>query len=220
MGVEVLIVVLALLVGLLSGFLVGRSGKKVRYLGRYWEKEKYTAAIHEAGHAIVAWSSPYIKSIDTVNVDKGSGVIHHTMTYSSESEFKATWHEVAICFGGIAAELAVKGNFHSSQSKKDILLARENASNIIRGGCETEPPWKGMDHTDSMLDPGKVFKKGTLTIREKHVLRRGYARAYHIIHKHRKKVDVLAEMLLEKGKLEEGDVQRVLGSNLWIKICR
>lgn len=199
----------------LLGFVLGRrhrDGQVTFDLSKVRSSIQLRVAVHEAGHAVVAWKSPYSR-ITAIEMDEGlslgSGrVLLGGVHMLRHNVPKAEWWNLAILLGGLAGELAELKKFRSGNCRADLENARQ-ALRDIDGRGDITPPWPPAEQVGS-FDVVGLYAKGSLSAGEEVVLRQAYAKARSLIEDERTKFEVLARHLLEKGRIDEAEVRRLL----------
>lgn len=197
-----------------ASFLVGFVvGKRYQAPPLTLEKVRHAVelrvAVHEVGHAVVAWHCPYT-TIDTVEMDEGTslgrGRVRNRMLVREGDLQKSRWWEVALRLGGIAGELVELGKTRSGNCLDDLNRARDAAQGVLG----TDPPWR--EAPSSTFDPVKMFRTGSVTEAEARVLRICYDHARSLILKDREVFNRLVHDLMEKAVLREEDVRAAFWS--------
>lgn len=189
-------------------FLGFTAGKKYRTPPLTLEKVRSAVelrvAVHEVGHAIVAFRCPYV-TIDTVEMDEGmslgNGRVVHKTTVKGRDLEKMQWWEVAIRLGGVAGELLELGKIRSGNCIDDLVRARDTAQSLLG----SDPPWQ--EAPPGAFDVVKMFKPGSVTEAEARVLQICYNHARNLIIQDREVFSRLVRDLMEKAMLREADVR-------------
>lgn len=172
--------------------------------------------VHESGHAIVAWSSTYVRNISQISTvrhtHKGqSGFVH--MHIDDLGTLDALWSEAAITLAGVAAEGIVVGSLRTLSAQKDLLHARDLAERLIRmGASPTETPWPSFTHS-CKVDIAQMFvSKPTLPVSR--ILNLAYHKARQVITARRNACDRLIAELESTPTLREADITKLFGKRL------
>ncbi|MFH1047388.1 MAG: hypothetical protein V1738_03735, partial [Patescibacteria group bacterium] len=86
-------------------------------------------AVHEAGHALVAYHSRHVDRIVSVKCNAEIGQTINYIKYGL-SGLSAQWEQITIELAGMAAEIIVFGKVSSSRSRDDLVSARQFAEKI------------------------------------------------------------------------------------------
>jgi ATP-dependent Zn protease len=128
-----------------------------------------SAAVHEAGHAVVAWSFELPVGALWVNADDASGGAEVGLS----PHLKLT-EQIAICWGGVAAQSVFNAPGHELAAFKD----HEAIMDLLEA------------HDISEADHGPTLRA------------EGYEIATGILEANRSRVNALVERLVERGRIE------------------
>jgi len=177
------------------------------------ENAKWKTAIHEAGHAI-AWSvvqqEKYaIYKVSIVPRSNSLGMVYAIPLYesyeSTEEEMKARI-VVALC-GGIAEEEFGFGK--SSGPSDDLKKARSIAYDmVVKYGMSESLGYLSYDNIDAYL-PNDVGTK--IHAEVKKIIDECSIQAKTLITKHKKEIENIARLLLNKGTISGAEVYQLLG---------
>jgi ATP-dependent Zn protease len=169
-------------------------------------------AVHEAGHAILAWRLPVVTEVTQAEIDLSLDTLQGFVLYTAPTDppLFGQWQLLTICLGGIAAETVQSKFFKSGRAESDLLQARSRIRTILSldptGAC----PW-----VESALDPTRIDLstafKDPLSEQEARVLHLGYRAAKTLIRKDKIKTRLLAERLQKVKILREKDLEALLG---------
>ena len=96
------------------------EGAEMNWLKRLCLPVKRIAA-HEAGHALLAWRSPYVTKVAEVSLLRGRTTFFQVLGDSPDLLFD----QIVIRLAGIAGELAVFGKYRPKGGVTDVVSARE-----------------------------------------------------------------------------------------------
>jgi len=188
-------------------------------LGSYLRKclvERWRTAAHEAGHAIVAWLSPFVGEIELVEIDTVWPWTSGRIKYSWNGRFPPIpaklWDQMALKLAGMAGEIAGANRAASRGNCPDFNGALRIAEQLSRGGPENGCPWDILDQP-GRIDFEKVF--GCSEQRLIDILNLGYRRARLLIQDNRPTFDKLRRRLFWKKRLSGADLAAILGSRPW-----
>jgi ATP-dependent Zn protease len=133
--------------------------------------------VHEAGHALVAWYSPSVISVDRMWLNDSGGKTAFRSILVTPAHH---WEKVAVGLAGMAAEVLCFGSVHGLSSRGDLLDARAVAVDFCRNGrprlpWQQEPTVRGLDFerifdaapsVDVVWLMNESFKRSTYLIRE------------------------------------------------------
>lgn len=164
------------------------------------------AAVHEAGHAVAAWSCTLVREMPEVLVRKeGSG--HVQIAYFSLEEPAERWCYLAILLAGAAAETTIFKKGRSAGAASDLRTALEQARAI----GSAPPPWKTIKDGKS-IDFARIFRE-PLSPEVLGVLVQGYRMSKKLVlRKGRKPFHQTISRLLVSGRVSEKQLEEILGS--------
>lgn len=186
--------------------------------------EKERVAVHEAGHAIVAYFTSHAEPPQRVTILPRGMALGVTQQAREEERFLMTEPEIrarlAVLLGGLSAEKLVLGN-QSSGAENDLKRASELAFSMVAhfGMSEsigpvyfehrTEHPFLGQ----KALTEGGTSDRMIYAIEEeaRQVLRRARDAAADLISARRSELDSLVSHLLEHETIEETEIKQLLG---------
>jgi len=176
-------------------------------------------AVHEAGHAIVAFEIGYGRvsevRISRYRIDgkrSGLGYVQYGQTGARPMTSADYRNAIAVCLGGIAAELEIFGSFSDGSSGSetaDLNRATELAT-ILEGGL-------GMGHTLVVEDQVQLERLRTYNPefrRHVHtVLQSEFERARSAIRTWRIALDAIVERLMESTMMSGDEVFEILDTH-------
>ena len=183
------------------------------------DKERKLVAFHELGHALVA---RFVDNADPVHrvsiIPRGIGALGYTQQLPEEERYLMSEPElrdrVAVLLGGRAAEELVFG-FATTGAQDDLKKATEIARRMVMefGMSEKVGPLNIAEQGPRFLGP--AFRRGddvsdetemTIDREVKGILLEAQEKARAILKDHRKDLDDLAKVLLEKESLDRKDL--------------
>ncbi|MDQ3985134.1 MAG: ATP-dependent zinc metalloprotease FtsH [Actinomycetota bacterium] len=178
------------------------------------EKERRMVAYHELGHALVARFVDHADPVHRISIiPRGIGALGYTQQLPEEERYLMSEPElrdrVAVLMGGRAAEQLVFG-FATTGAQDDLKKATEIARRMVMefGMSEAVGPINIGDQGPRFLSP--AFRRGDEVSDEtemaidrevKSILVEASERASSILTEHRKDLDGLSGVLLEKESL-------------------
>jgi len=166
------------------------------------------AAAHEAGHALVAWLSPLIKSVISA---RWTGEVGKVTCKRHSGHPYFDWDNLASTLAGFAGEMYLFGRTRTAGQKRDLAKARD----IARKLCATcDSPMKmrlwSCDDTAAAPDFSRIFTSGISTV-ENAIMASAYRRAYELISLHGHKFRILVEALGQRGEIDTKGLEAILG---------
>ena len=196
---------------------VGRE-KKSRVIT---EKEKRITAFHEAGHAILFHVLPDVGPVYTVSIiPTGVGAAGYTMPLPERDEMFNSkgkmLQDIMVSLGGRIAEELIFDDITTGASqdiKQATAVARAMVTKfgmseklgLINYGSDEDEVFIGRDlaHTRSYGESVAT----TIDTEVKRIIDECYEKAREIIMEHRKVLDACAELLLEKEKITQKELE-------------
>lgn len=185
------------------------------------DHERRLVAYHELGHALVALSVEHTDPVHRVSIiPRGMGALGYTQQLPEQERYLMSEPElrdrVAILMGGRAAEELVFG-FATTGAQDDLQKATELARRMVMefGMSEKVGPINIAEPGPRFLSP--VFRRGedisdetevTIDREVRSILREGQEKAKRILQRHRRDLDELAQILLERETLDGNDLER------------
>jgi cell division protease FtsH len=180
------------------------------------EEDRKMTAYHEAGHALVSWFMPHMDPVHRISIVSRGMSLGHTMMEPMDRIHETKTHlieQIAVMLGGRAAESLVFNEVTTGASD-DITKATEVARMMV-----TEYGMSDLGPLNLASDPRTPYEQSTLSddmaskidAQVKKITDEGYKEAVEILSKLRKKLDVLAEELLQKETLEGEDFGKLIG---------
>ncbi len=189
------------------------------------EKEKKIIAFHEAGHALVIYSSPDADPVHKISIiPRGYGALGFTMHLPTEDRYLKSRNELmtelAVSMGGRVAEAEVFGEI-STGAQNDIeratIIARKMVCTYgmskklgpLAYGTPEHQAFLGkyITRNDNSLSD-ETTREIDAEIRD--TVNIAYKTAKTIISSHRDKLDLIAKTLLEKEVLEKEDFLQLM----------
>lgn len=179
----------------------------------YSEKDKKLTAYHEAGHAVVSRYLPTQTNVKEISIIPRGVAGGYTMYKSDEDKYyisKTEMQEKLIALlGGRAAEKLVLNDI-STGASNDIEVATKIARDMVTKygmsdnlgpiDFQEKEPYEMQMFGENIGDKiGEEVKK---------LIDIAYSDALSLLQQHRDKLDMIAQALLEKEKINEEDFQR------------
>ncbi|MCI8444791.1 MAG: ATP-dependent zinc metalloprotease FtsH [Clostridia bacterium] len=179
----------------------------------YSEKDKKLTAYHEAGHAVVSRYLPTQTDVKEVSIIPRGVAGGYTMYKSDEDKYyisKTEMQEKLIALlGGRAAEKLVLNDI-STGASNDIEVATKIARDMVTkyGMSDILGPidFQGKEPYEMQMFGENMGDK--IGAEVKTLIDTAYQEAINLLEQHRDKLDLIAEALLEKEKINEEDFKR------------
>lgn len=179
----------------------------------YSEKDKKLTAYHEAGHAVVSRYLPTQTNVKEISIIPRGVAGGYTMYKSDEDKYyisKTEMQEKLIALlGGRAAEKLVLNDI-STGASNDIEVATKIARDMVTkyGMSDNLGPidFQGKEPYEMQMFGENIGDKIGEEVKE--LIDIAYSDALSLLQQHRDKLDMIAQALLEKEKINEEDFQR------------
>ena len=179
----------------------------------YSEKDKKLTAYHEAGHAVVSRYLPTQTNVKEISIIPRGVAGGYTMYKSDEDKYyisKTEMQEKLIALlGGRAAEKLVLNDI-STGASNDIGVATKIARDMVTkyGMSDNLGPidFQGKEPYEMQMFGENIGDK--IGEEVKKLIDIAYSDALSLLQQHRDKLDMIAQALLEKEKINEEDFQR------------
>ena len=180
---------------------------------KYSEKDKKLTAYHEAGHAVVSRYLPTQTDVKEISIIPRGVAGGYTMYKSDEDKYyisKTEMEEKLIALlGGRAAEQLVLDDI-STGASNDIEVATKIARDMVTkyGMSKTLGPidFQGKEPYEMQIFGENIGDKIGQEVKK--LIDTAYNDAQELLKQHRDKLDLIAQALLEKEKINEEDFKR------------
>ena len=177
------------------------------------DKDKKLTAYHEAGHAVVSRYLPTQTNVKEISIIPRGVAGGYTMYKSDEDKYyisKTEMQEKLIALlGGRAAEKLVLNDI-STGASNDIEVATKIARDMVTkyGMSDNLGPidFQGKEPYEMQMFGENIGDK--IGEEVKKLIDIAYSDALSLLQQHRDKLDMIAQALLEKEKINEEDFQR------------
>ncbi len=189
-------------------------------------EEKRATAIHEGGHAILTTVLPHADPLHKVTILPRGMALGVTWSLPEERHtYSKEYFDDVICraMGGRVAEKIVFGHLNSGAAN-DLEQATSIARRMVRewGMSDAVGPmaWSGHQQVflgEDLMTQGREYGDDTAKMIDEEVFRilhEQEARAFEVLSKHRKALDLVAEALLERETIDGGEVARIVHESL------
>ena len=182
----------------------------------YSEKDKKLTAYHEAGHAVVSRYLPTQTDVKEVSIIPRGVAGGYTMYKSDEDKYyisKTEMKEKLIALlGGRAAEKLVLDDI-STGASNDIEVATKIAREMVTkyGMSDNLGPidFQGKEQNDMFVFGENIGDK--IGAEVKSLIDEAYNNAQKLLIDHRDKLDIIAQTLLAKEKINEQEFNEIFG---------
>ena len=180
----------------------------------YSEKDKKLTAYHEAGHAVVSKYLPTQTDVKEVSIIPRGVAGGYTMYKSDEDKYyvsKTEMKEKLIALlGGRAAEKLVLDDI-STGASNDIEVATKIAREMVTkyGMSDILGPidFQGKEQNDMFVFGENIGDR--IGAEVKSLIDEAYSDAQKLLISHRDKLDTIANLLLQKEKINETEFKRI-----------
>ena len=189
-------------------------------------EEKRATAIHEGGHAILPTVLPNADPLHKVTILPRGMALGVTWSLPEERHtYSKEYFEDVICraMGGRVAEKIVFGHLNSGAAN-DLEQATIIARRMVRewGMSDAVGPmaWSGHQQVflgEDLMTQGREYSDETARMIDEEVFRilhEQEARAFEVLSKHRRALDLVAEALLERETIDGSEVARIVHESL------
>ncbi len=184
-----------------------------KHTRKYSDKDKKLTAYHEAGHAVVSRYLPTQTNVKEISIIPRGVAGGYTMYKSDEDKYyisKTEMQEKLIALlGGRAAEKLVLDDI-STGASNDIEVATEIARDMVTkyGMSDDLGPidFQGKEPYEIQMFGENIGDKIGLEV--KTLIDTAYRDAQMLLQQHRDKLDLIANTLLEKEKINEQDFEK------------
>ncbi|MDZ4209878.1 MAG: ATP-dependent zinc metalloprotease FtsH, partial [Candidatus Curtissbacteria bacterium] len=185
------------------------------------QEERGMTAYHEGGHAIVAHFLPHVDPVHRISIVSRGSTGGHTLVPPAVDRYTETktrlLERIATLLGGRAAEEIIYGEFTTGASSDlDIAssLAREMVTEFGMSSLgptifAPRPQFGAWPTGESIQVSPELSAKIDHEISK--IIDTGYETAKDVLNKHRSKLDLVADTLLEKETLERDEFEKLVG---------
>ena len=182
----------------------------------YSEKDKKLTAYHEAGHAVVSRYLPTQTDVKEVSIIPRGVAGGYTMYKSDEDKYYISKTEMkeklVALLGGRAAEKLVLDDI-STGASNDIEVATKIAREMVTkyGMSDNLGPidFQGKEQNDMFVFGENIGDK--IGAEVKALIDESYNNAQKLLIEHRDKLDIIAQTLLAKEKINEQEFKDIFG---------
>ena len=180
----------------------------------YSEKDKKLTAYHEAGHAVVSRYLPTQTDVKEVSIIPRGVAGGYTMYKSDEDKYYISKTEMkeklVALLGGRAAEKLVLDDI-STGASNDIEVATKIAREMVTkyGMSDNLGPidFQGKEQNDMFVFGEDIGDK--IGAEVKSLIDEAYNNAQRLLIEHRDKLDIIAQTLLSKEKINEQEFNKI-----------
>jgi cell division protease FtsH len=186
--------------------------------------ERQVVAFHESGHAIVGHLTPGADPVRKVSIiPRGIGALGYTLQSPLEDRFLMSRSEllgkIKGLLGGRAAEELVFGEV-STGASNDLEKVAELVRNMLTvyGMSQHMPNLSLVDKgQNQFLGQGPTMQRRSEKLEElidresQEIIAACYKEALQLLADHRRELNLMAQVLLEKEKIDDQEIQSLLG---------
>jgi cell division protease FtsH len=186
--------------------------------------ERQVVAFHESGHAIVGHLTPGADPVRKVSIiPRGIGALGYTLQSPLEDRFLMSRSEllgkIKGLLGGRAAEELVFGEV-STGAANDLEKVAELVRNMLTvyGMSQHMPNLSLVDKgQNQFLGQGPTMQRRSEKLEElidresQEIIAACYKEALQLLADHRRELNLMAQVLLEKEKIDDQEIQSLLG---------
>lgn len=187
------------------------------------EEDRKMTAYHESGHAIVTHTLPNMDPVSRISIVARGVSLGHTLIPPIRERVHETksrlLEQITAMLGGRAAEEIVFGEM-TTGAANDIAQATQVARRMVVdfGMSDLGPVSLGpqIEYSEMgralWMEPSQLSPEMAAKVDQavKKIIDAGYKKAVEILKKSRKKLDKVAEALLEKETLEQEEFERLV----------
>jgi cell division protease FtsH len=187
------------------------------------EEERRMTAYHEGGHALVAHLLPQVDPVHRISIvarasSGGHTEVHPQIDRNIETKSRLL-ERIAMALGGRAAEDLVFKEFttgasadlDTASSIARLMVAELGMSDLGPTVFQPRPQAGTLQMMMADQNPVSPELAGKIDKEIAKIIDEGYKKAKDILVKNRKKLDLIADTLLEKETLERDDFEKLVG---------
>lgn len=185
--------------------------------------DKKMTAYHEGGHAVVSYFSPNLDLVHRISIVSRGMALGYTLSPPEKDRLHETKsrliEEIAMTMGGRAAEELIF-NEKTSGASNDIDQATRIARYMVMefGMSDLGPinygPDRDITEWGKSLSEQNMISDEMLGIIDREIKKFidvGYKRALDILKKNKKKLDLIADVLVKKETIESDEFEQLMG---------
>ncbi len=170
------------------------------------DTQETRVAVHECGHAVVAWYCSDVAKVELVTTLRNGDALGYVRFAHSGNR----WTLLAVTLAGAAAEVFVHGKVKSAGAGPDLLQAL-NLARLLRG---QSPPWGRLDGPTL---PFRRMYDVQLDEADAGALEAAYRMARRVLVAHQVRFYRLIGALMSSHTLSERDVGIALGGRAFVR---
>ncbi len=187
------------------------------------ELDRKITAYHEAGHAVVSYYSPNLDIVHRISIVSRGMALGYTLSPPEKDRLHETKsrliEEIAMTMGGRAAEELIFKE-KTSGASNDIDQATRIARYMVMefGMSNLGPinygPDRDITEWGRSLSEQQYISNDVLAEIDKEIRRfveEGYKKAFDVLKKNRKKLDIIADALMKKETVESDEFEQLMG---------
>lgn len=188
------------------------------------EEERRVTAYHEAGHALIAYLSPYADAVHKISIISRGRAAGYTIKLPVEDRRMRRSVEyiedIAMMLGGYAAERSVFNDI-TTGATNDMQNATRLARNMVtQWGMSDKLGPRTYGEQNEMMYLGREISETRdysesraeiIDVEIDRIIKQGLETANNLLSTHRETLNKLAEYLVEHETVERDDVERIVG---------
>jgi len=172
------------------------------------EEDNYEVAIHEAGHAVMAYAFKDFFTINRLNISGASGEFHAKEVERGFWPYDKAIADIKISMAGVLSQKLFCGR-GSTGCENDLQWARTRAYNLLNlcgySSCwETLPAVSNHTRTETQVKRRKIERK------IEHLLKKCEKETIKYLKEHQIEITNLGNLLFEKKHLKSKDIRNVI----------
>lgn len=184
------------------------------------DEDKKITAYHESGHAIVSFAMPHADPVHRISIVGRGLSLGHTIIPPAQDRVHETktrlLEQIATMLGGRSAEELVFSEMTTGAAddiEKATLLARTMV--VDYGMSNLGPVSFDTDRSRLMYETSHISDEmqGKIDREVNRIIDQGYKKATEILSKNRKKLDEVAERLVQKETIDGDEFEKVMKEN-------
>jgi ATP-dependent Zn protease len=197
------------------------------------EEDKKLTAYHEAGHALVSFHLPHMDPVSRISiVARGVSLGHTLIPPSADRTHETKSHlleQITALLGGRAAEDIVFSEMTTGAANDIEQATRIARAMVVDFGMSDLGPLNlgpQIEYSEMgralWMEPSQLSPEMAAKVdREvKKIVDSSYQKALEILKKSRKKLDLVAQALIEKETLEQEDFEKIVGKKTPLKTAK
>ncbi|XP_057862547.1 ATP-dependent zinc metalloprotease FTSH 3, mitochondrial isoform X1 [Cryptomeria japonica] len=195
--------------------IIGGLEKKNKVISK---EERRTVAYHESGHAVVGWFLEYAEPLLKVTiVPRGTAALGFAQYLPNENLLmtkEQLFDRTCMTLGGRAAEQVLLGKISTGAQNDLEKVTKMTYAQVTLYGFSDKIGLLSFPQNENSFEMTKPYSNETAEVIDSEVrdlVNKAYSRTLELIEKHKKDVEQMAKLLLEKEVLYQEDLVQLLG---------